>query len=475
MLPVLSVAEVRRAEEAAMAQLPDGALMQRAAVGLATVCIDLLDRVYGARVVVLAGGGNNGGDALWAGAMLARRGAQVHALLATDHPHAEGLTAFRAAGGRITTNTDVAQSADLVIDGLLGIGGRGALRERVKELAAITISGIVVAVDVPSGVDADTGEVAAGAVVADVTVTFGCLKPGLVLPPGLGHVGELVVVDIGLNLVDVIAAAQCLTAYDVAEILPIPNAGTYKYERGVVGISAGSPEYPGAAVLSAGAALRSGAGMVAFLDRMDGVADQVRAHYPDVVTNHIRARAWLIGPGFVGDDADVPTIEFALASAHPVVLDAGALRALARIPHLCEAVKNRNATTVLTPHDGEFAAIVEACGLDVTHLDRLATTKRVADALACIVVRKGPGTIIAPGFIDRMGGPELAVAGSGDVLSGMIASMLAQAPEADPALITAAAVFLHGLAGASTGSNPCTAADLITWIPDAIGELRELA
>jgi ADP-dependent NAD(P)H-hydrate dehydratase / NAD(P)H-hydrate epimerase len=475
MLSVLRVAQVRQAEEAAMADLADGALMQRAAMGLATICVDLLDRVYGARIVLLVGGGNNGGDALWAGAMLARRGAQVHALLATDHAHPEGLAALREAGGRVTTNPAVAQQADVVIDGLLGIGGRGALRDQVKALAAIDTPGIVVAVDVPSGVDADTGVVAAGAVVADVTVTFGCLKPGLLVLPGLGHVGELVTVNIGLDFSDVEAAAHCLTADDVAQLLPALPTDTYKYERGVVGIAAGSPQFPGAAVLSVGAALRAGAGMVAFLDRMDGVADQVRAHYPDVVTNHSRARAWLIGPGFVGDAADVPTIEFALASESAVVLDAGALRALADSEHLRDAVRHRTAVTVLTPHDGEFAAIAAALDLDITEVDRFTATHRVADALGCIVVRKGPGTIIAPGYIDRMGGPELAVAGSGDVLSGMIASMLAQSPDADPVALTAAAVFVHGLAGASTGSNPCTASDLITWLPDTIGELRELA
>jgi hydroxyethylthiazole kinase-like uncharacterized protein yjeF len=242
-----------------------------------------------------------------------------------------------------------------------------------------------------------------------------------------------------------------------------------------VGIAAGSAQYPGAAVLCAGAALRSGVGMVALMDRMDGVADQVRRHYPDIVTDHTRARAWVVGPGFVGDEADVPTIEYVLGSPHPVVLDAGALRALAQFAHLRDALRARDGIAVLTPHDGEFAALVDALSLDVTGLDRLAATHLLATTLSCIVVRKGPGTIIAPGFIDRMGGPELAVAGSGDVLSGIIGAMLAQASDEDPELITAAAVFVHGLVGASAGSNPCTAQDLINWIPDAIGELRELA
>jgi ADP-dependent NAD(P)H-hydrate dehydratase / NAD(P)H-hydrate epimerase len=474
MLPVLNVAEVRRAEDILLAQLPDGSLMQRAAMGLATTCMDVLGRVYGAHVVVLVGSGNNGGDALWAGAMLARRGAHVRALLASDRSHAKALAAFRLAGGQISTDTAIAEDADLVIDGLLGIGGRGELRDRIRTLAAIHTDGLMVSVDVPSGVNADTGEVAPGAVVADVTVTFGCLKPGLVMMPGRDHVGELVLVDIGLDVDVADGVATCLTAQDVAAIVPPLLGDTHKYERGVVGIAAGSTKYPGAAVLCAGAALHSGVGMVAVMDRIDGVADRVRNRYPDIVTDHTRARAWVVGPGFVGDSDDVPTIEYALNSPHPVVLDAGALRAVARFEQLRDLLIHRTATTVLTPHDGEFAALVNAVGLDVAGVDRLAATRLLSAALGCVVVRKGPGTIIAPGFIDRMGGPELAVAGSGDVLSGIIGAMLAQTPHEDPALVTAAAVFVHGLAGASAGNRPCTAEDLIGWIPDAIGELREL-
>ena len=474
MQPICDVATVRRAEEALMAQLPDGALMQRAASGLASTCAELLGQVYGAQVVVLVGSGNNGGDALWAGAMLARRGAQVRALLAADAPHAEAFIAFRAAGGRMTEDVQCVRQADMVIDGLLGIGGKGALRGRVAEGArlAADATGIVVAVDVPSGVDADTGEVAVGAVVADVTVTFGCVKPGLLVMPGMTHVGQLVLVDIGLEITDDDSTWYTLDAFDVAQELPPERLDAHKYERGVIGVAAGSAAYPGAALLTAGAALRTGVGMVAFLDRRDGVADLVRATHPEVVTNCDRVTAWVVGPGFTGDVDDDPTIEFVLSSDLPVVIDAGALRALARSDALRALIRTRSAPTVLTPHEGEFTRLADALGIQST--DRIAQTQALAVALGAVVVRKGPGTIISGGFIDRMGGPELAVAGSGDVLSGIIGAMLATTDVTDPALTVAAAVFVHGLVGASAGVDPCSASDFVAWLPETIGELRAL-
>jgi hydroxyethylthiazole kinase-like uncharacterized protein yjeF len=185
------VAKVRAAEAKLMAALPDGTLMQRAATGLAAVCGQLLGRIYGARVVVLAGRGDNGGDALYAAAQLARRGTAVLAVAAGSGIHDGGAAALRAAGGRITGPDDAAvaaaiDAADLILDGMLGIGGRGGLREPYATLAGLAgrSSATVVAVDLPSGVDADTGVVDGAAVRADVTVTFGTWKPGLLIDPG---------------------------------------------------------------------------------------------------------------------------------------------------------------------------------------------------------------------------------------------------------------------------------------------------
>ena len=229
---VLTVDEVRAAEQALMAKLPDGALMQRAAAGLAAQCARLLGTVYGARVTLLVGAGNNGGDALYAGARLAARGARVTALLlAPDRAHAGGLAALRRAGGRVAEAAAAAVPADLVVDGILGIGGSGGLREAAVPLADAARSCLTVAVDLPSGVDADTGAVEGEAVHADVTVTFGALKAGLVAGAGADHAGEVRLVDIGLELPE--ARTFVLEEADVRAALPVPGSSDDKYTRGV--------------------------------------------------------------------------------------------------------------------------------------------------------------------------------------------------------------------------------------------------
>ncbi len=256
------VSDIRAAESVLMATLPEGALMQRAATGLAVACAQRLLRVYGARVVLLVGAGNNGADALWAGAQLARRGAAVTAVLVGE-PVADALAALRAAGGRVTADGPAAlDHADLVVDGMVGIGGRGPLRQAA---AAYAVEGEhVVAVDVPSGVDADTGVVAGAAVRAGLTVTFGTSKPGLHVGAGRVHAGQVVVVDIGLGPHLPAPAVEVLDDLLVSLLLPVAGPGSDKYSRGVLGIAAGSPTYGGAAVLACGAALRAGAGMVRY-------------------------------------------------------------------------------------------------------------------------------------------------------------------------------------------------------------------
>ncbi|NGN70499.1 NAD(P)H-hydrate epimerase, partial [Streptomyces sp. A7024] len=197
-----AVETIRAAEAALMAQLPEGALMQRAAAGLAAACGQMLNGVgvYGARITLLVGSGDNGGDALYAGARLARRGAAVTAvLLRPERAHAAGLAALRKAGGR--TADDPAKAlgeADLVLDGIVGIGGKGSLRDDAAELLR-AVTAPIVAVDLPSGIDADTGEVGGDAVTAAATVTFGAYKPGLLIDPGAERVGALRLIDIGLT------------------------------------------------------------------------------------------------------------------------------------------------------------------------------------------------------------------------------------------------------------------------------------
>ena len=288
-----ATADVRAAERALMAALPGGALMSRAAAGLASVCAGLLGQVYGSRVAILAGSGDNGGDALYAGALLARRGAVVTALAASERLHEPGAAALRAAGGRVLPGAGAEAGpaelsrADLIIDGLLGIGGRGGLREPAAGLASRTETArrdgaIVVAVDLPSGVDADTGEVAGPAIQADVTVTFGTWKPGLLIDPGASRAGAAQLIDIGLSPGLGAAAASSLQAADVAALLPHPAAESDKYRRGVLGLLAGSAQYTGAAVLATGSAIHGGAGMVRLVSA-EAARTAARQHWPEAV------------------------------------------------------------------------------------------------------------------------------------------------------------------------------------------------
>jgi hydroxyethylthiazole kinase-like uncharacterized protein yjeF len=463
-----TVEQIRAAEAPLLA---DGVpLMARASTALAVAVSKKLPYVYGARVVLLVGGGNNGADALWAGVWLRRRGAAVTAVLAGD-AEPVALQAFRDAGGRIST-ADALVGADAIVDGLVGIGARGALRDEAAALAkaAEDAIGWVIAVDVPSGVDADTGAVTGAAVTADLTVTFGSLKPGLLIARGL--VGDLQLVDIGLDLPA--AAVQALEAVDVAHLLPHADAAHDKFSRGVLGIAAGSQTYTGAAVLSVTSAIRAGAGMVRFAGAPHA-AEQVRAHAPEaVVTEAVgsdvtgvgRVQAWVIGPGLGTDDTAAQTIEAVLREDVPVLVDADALTVCAQHP----AWLKRDAPTLLTPHDREFARFGDDVGSD-----RLGAARNLARQHAVHVLLKGDATVIAaPGGevrINTTGSPLLATAGSGDVLSGAIGALLAQGLTTMDAASVGA--YLHGRAAAlSAGAATTSASQLVAAWQDAVSEVR---
>ncbi|MYT58820.1 NAD(P)H-hydrate epimerase, partial [Streptomyces sp. SID7834] len=355
-----SVETVRAAERALMERLPEGALMQRAAAGLAVACCDLLrrnGRVYGSRVLLLVGSGDNGGDTLYAGARLARRGAGVRALLTSpDKVHRQAMAALLAAGGQVLGGPPLGAlgPVDLVVDGITGIGGRGGLRPEAAELVRAVTAGHVrvLAVDLPSGVEADTGEVLGEAVHADATVTFGTYKPGLLVDPAAGHAGALRLVDIGLaeELPDR-PDLEALQYADVAALLPVPDAGSDKYRRGVVGVAAGSERYPGAAVLAVAGALRGGAGAVRYAGPG---ADAVIARFPETLVHPGppsragRVQAWVAGPGLGDSSASAEAVADVLAADVPVLVDADGLRLMD-----AAAVRARTAATVLTPHAGE--------------------------------------------------------------------------------------------------------------------------
>lgn len=453
-----SVETVRAAERELMARLPEGALMQRAAAGLAAVCAGLLGRVYGSRIVLLVGPGDNGGDALYAGARLARRGAGVTAVpMDPERLHAGGLAALRAAGGSVADA--VPPRADLVVDGLLGIGGRGGLRPAAAALVERIPPGVpVVAVDLPSGVDADTGEVAGPAVTAGVTVTFGAYKPGLLVDPGASRAGVVHLVDIGLELPGRgQAQAEALQHADAAALLPEPTASSDKYRRGVVGIAAGSAQYPGAAVLAVAGALRGGAGAVRYVGP---AADAVLARYPETLIGRGRVQAWVVGPGI--GEARGGEVAQLLAQDVPVLVDADGLRGLD--PAVLRA---RTAPTLLTPHAGEAAALL-GVSRESVEAGRLEAARELAGRYGATVLLKGSTTLVASGGgpvrVNPTGTPWLATAGSGDVLSGLAGSLLATGLSGPDAGSLAA--YLHGLAARLAG-GPLLAHDVAAALPRA--------
>jgi ADP-dependent NAD(P)H-hydrate dehydratase / NAD(P)H-hydrate epimerase len=491
------VTTVRAAERALMELVPDGALMQQAAAGLASVCAALLRAepglVYGARVAVLAGSGDNGGDALYAGARLARRGAAVTVIAAGPKAHPGGLSALRAAGGRVTGETDLIGHADLIIDGLLGIGGRGGLREPFAGLAvqaeqARQAGATVVAVDLPSGIDADTGTVDGPAVKADVTVAFGTLKPGLLIDPGAGHAGTVELVDIGLGPhLPEEPDATAPQGDDIRALLPRPGAESDKYRRGVLGLLAGSDRYTGAALLSVGGAVHGGAGMVRVVTA-DTPAALVRQAWPETVisVHHDdpdwdlpgsvgRVQAWVAGPGMGTGEGATARLTAIMRTDLPVLVDADGLTILSQHRDLLP----RNAPTLITPHAGELARLLGG-DTDPASVEarRLEHARRAAAELGVTVLLKGSTTVIAapdggPVLVNPTGTPWLATAGSGDVLSGLAGALLAQGlPPAQAAL---AAAYLHGLAGrlaagpGETGGDvaPIGASDLVRALPAA--------
>lgn len=471
-----SVETVRAAERELMARLAEGALMQRAAAGLAAACADLLGRVYGSRIVLLVGSGDNGGDALYAGARLARRGAGVTAvLLVPERTHGAGLAALRRAGGTVAGSgaaEELILRADLVVDGIVGIGGKGGLRPEAVPLAACAADSraAVVAVDLPSGIEADTGEVLGTAVRADLTVTFGTHKPGLLIDPGREYAGSVRLVDIGLELPEE-AELEALQHADVAARLPVPGAESDKYRRGVVGIAAGSARYPGAAVLAVSGALRGGAGAVRYVGP---AADPVISRFPETLVSDQgparagRVQAWVVGPG-VGDDASA--VAQVLGADVPVLVDADGLRLADR-----SAVRARTAPTLMTPHAGEAAALL-GVSRESVEAARLASARELALRYGATVLLKGSTTLVADPAggavrVNPTGTAWLATAGSGDVLSGLAGSLLAAGLSALDAGSVGA--YLHGLAGrlAADGA-PLGAHDVAAAIPEAWRDVRD--
>jgi NAD(P)H-hydrate epimerase len=438
---------MRAADTAALAEVSHETLVRRAGTAVGVAALRMLGGAYGRRVVVIAGKGSNGADGRVAADVLARRGARVAVLEA------------EAVG-----DSAVLPECDLVIDGAYGTGFRGSYAAPIVPPGAA-----VLAIDIPSGVDADTGEAPGDAVRADRTVTFAALKPGLLQGAGPTYSGALEVADIGIGFP--VPAATLVEDADVAVVLGARERSVNKWTH-AVGIAAGSAGMEGAAILSTRGAMAAGAGMI----RLGSPGDPTAAWPTEAVRMHLLAEGWsgaflegaskckalVVGPGLGTGEAVAEEIRAVVANAPvPLVIDADALTALGDVSSARTLVDKRSAPSVLTPHDGEYARMAGSAPGE----DRLAAARRLADAVGAVVLLKGPLTAVArPGggaidvLLSDAGGPALATAGSGDVLSGIIGAFMARGVGAQEA--AALAAHVHGRAASLGPAEGLVAGDL---------------
>lgn len=442
-LSLLTPEEMGRADAAAIAAgIPGATLMEAAGRAVARAA---MRRFRPCRTLVLAGPGNNGGDGYVAARRLEQAGWPVAvAALGPPRPGSDAAeAAARWAGPMLPFVPGEAARAGLVIDAVFGAG----LARPVDGLVAATLAaagGPVLAVDVPSGLDGATGQVRGFAPRAALTVTFFRRKPGHLLMPGRELCGEVVLADIGLPASVLPAIGpRCWETAPGLWRLPMTGPSDHKYSRGHVTILAGAG-MTGAARLAAAGARRSGAGLVTLLARDRACGDVLRAGDPGVIVSEApmaamladgRRDVWVVGPGMPAAEETLAAVTAVLAAGRRLVADAGALAAAAGHPGRLAGA------TVLTPHDGEF---VRLFGPMVG--GRLAAARRAASLTGSVVVLKGPDSVIAApdgrAAINRHAPPWLATAGTGDVLAGIIAALLAGGMAAFDA--AAAAVWLHG-------------------------------
>jgi hydroxyethylthiazole kinase-like uncharacterized protein yjeF len=453
--PVVTVAEMREADAAA--PVSEETLVRRAGTAAALSALRLLGGAYGRRVVVLAGKGNNGADGRVAGSVLARRGARV----------------------TVAGPGDAVARCDLVIDAVLGTGLRGPYD--APEVPAGTA---VLAVDIPSGVDGDTGAAPGRPVRAEVTVTFAALKPGLLQGDGAALAGRVEVADIGLG--DLRARIGLVEDADAERLVPRRPAAWHKW-KSAVAVVAGSPGMEGAAVLATEGAGRAGAGMVRLGSPGGGEGpwptEAVRMPLPpagwaDAVLEVLpRCRALVVGPGLGRAGATRDEVRRLVARAPvPVVVDADALVAMGDAAGARSVVEGTRGAAggrpvVLTPHDGEYAGL---CG-GPPGPDRVAAARRLAAATGAHVLLKGSLTAVAaPGGEVRLAGagsPRLGTAGTGDVLSGMVGAFLARGMA--PLEAAAVAAHVHGRAAARGMAEGLLSPDLpllvSAWLSETLG------
>jgi hydroxyethylthiazole kinase-like uncharacterized protein yjeF len=473
--------------------LPGVELMERAGIGLAELTAELAPQ---GRIVAVCGKGNNGGDGFVAARWLRERGRQVDILLlgAPDELRGDAKVNFDRLQGTPAVPFEAAalDGAAAIIDAILGTGFAGEPREPATgAIAAINAAGAVavVACDVPSGVDASTGEVAGAAVRADATATFHAAKPGLWISPGKTLAGRITVVDIGIPGGGPVEPTVGLIGAAALDGIPRRGADSTKFAAGSVLVCGGSTGLTGAPCLASEAAMRAGAGYVTacvpaslnaiFESRLlevmtvplaDAGGALQRAALDTVLGRSERAQALVLGPGLGRDPSTADLArELAARVAIPLLLDADGLNAHASA---LERLAGRSAPTVLTPHAGELARLLGIESAEVG-AHRLRSARSAADTAQAIVVLKGDDTIVAePGgraAVSRGGAPALATAGTGDVLSGVIGACLAQGM--DPFHAACSGVYVHLTAGRVAerriGTEGVIAGDVIAALPQA--------
>jgi hydroxyethylthiazole kinase-like uncharacterized protein yjeF len=500
-LKLYTAGEMSRADRGAQALgIPGGFLMERAGAAMARVA---LEAFAPARALVVAGGGNNGGDGFVIARELHRTGVEVAVLATKDEyagdPHTN-FEAIRNLGVRLVGAGELGEEltrTDFVVDALLGTGFSGEVREREAAL----IRGLnesaapVLAVDVPSGVDGATGEVWGDAVRADVTVCAHAAKVGCVVSPGREHAGEVVVVDIGIPPeADVEPSLIWTDAGSLRGRIPRTSEPAHKYSAGALLVVAGSRGTTGAPVMVVRGAQRAGCGIV-FLATSEGAAPAVDLELTEALVYGVpedeegymasgaleqileqagRATALAVGPGMGTGEGSRRLVEGILREAGvPVILDADAITTLAGTGVL----EKRDAPAVVTPHAGELGRLLGSGAKEVS-ARRLRSAKRAAEQHGCCVLLKGSDTLVVEGeraAVNSTGSVALATAGTGDVLAGVIGALLSRGMDAYEA--ARAGAWVHGRAAElwleETGwpAESLVATDLLPYLPPAIGEL----
>ncbi|XWN34525.1 MAG: NAD(P)H-hydrate dehydratase [Devosia sp.] len=463
-MELLTPQEMAAADQRTVAAgTPIATLMERA--GYAVADAVAAEITFGVTILVVAGPGDNGGDAFVAARVLKARGFKTRLIDCAGDAGSPAAKAANAAykGERLRLGEGLTARADIIVDGLFGGGlARPLEGDFARLVAAINASTArVFAIDLPSGVDGRTGAVLGTAVNAHRSVTFCRRRVGHLLYPGRGHCGRVLVADIGIKDKTVVSVGPTAFANEPdlwRDHRPVLKADGHKYDRGHVVAVSGPMAATGAARLSAMAALRAGAGLVTLASPPDALMVNAchlttvmltKVDGADALANLLsdtRHNAVVLGPGLPPEDATAALAEAALASPAATVLDAGALTAFASAPErLMTALAGTQ--TVLTPHEGEFARLFDRDG------PRIDRARAAADKAGVVVILKGADTLIAePGgrvAINANAPPSLATAGSGDVLSGIIAAFLAQG--APPFQAAAMATFLHGETGERAG------------------------